>query len=140
MQYFKYLFFLVKMEIKMVRRIEKKKKSCKNALFNIKLINSKTFFDFRNNYTIFPPLLTTIQTSPKTFQVVQFSPFFLLPVTPHHLLLLHLQISLAIKVCFLSFYICSSYFVKEIRLMNMWYMRYHFFAWIHVHLYLIGMN
>ena len=66
--------------------------------------------------------------------------FFLLLVTPHHLLLLLLLqisfllkflqhlISLAIKVCFLSFYTCSSCFVQKIRLMNMWYLRYHFFC------------
>ena len=63
--------------------------------------------------------------------------FFLLLVTLNHLLLLLFQIflcwnflqhiiSLAIKVCFLSFYICSSCFVEENRLMNMWYLRYNF--------------
>ena len=68
------------------------------------------------------------------------SSFFLLPVTSHHpflFLLLLFQISsllkflqhlisLAIKVCFLSFYTCSSCFVQKIRLMNMWYLRYQF--------------
>ena len=33
---------------------------------------------------------------------------------------------LAIKVCFLNSCTCSSCFVEGIRLMNMWYLRYHF--------------
>ena len=63
--------------------------------------------------------------------------FFLLPVTLHHLLFLFLQnflcwnflqhfISLTTKVCFLCFYTCSSCFVEENRLMNMWYLICHF--------------
>ena len=49
-------------------------------------------------------------------------------------------ISLAIKVCFLSFYTYSSCFVEENRLMNVWYLDIPFFAWIHVYLCLIDMN
>ena len=66
-------------------RIKNERRKCKNfislslleTLYNNRKGKVKDIFDFGKNYIKVLPLLSTIQTSPNTFQFFQFSHFFL---------------------------------------------------------------
>ena len=58
-----------------------------NLYINIKIVKSNIFLTFGGNYTKILLLLSTIQTSPNTFQFVQFSHSFLKffsPIIPQY--------------------------------------------------------